>query len=203
MTTKTDICNVAAGYARQDTTIVDFATDTTVLAQRCRRFYDNAKSLVLSMYPWAFARSVINLATVDVTSIEGYTYVYAFPSQAYTLISVSPQGLNSADLIEGIDYAVFTSADLLSVEIHTNVEQAKAEIINKIPDETTFTPLFSNLLSALLSVNLAGVYKLSSEDMTAVTNNYAFIKNEAEIATANQEKRLVGEYNPYVEDRGN
>lgn len=202
MTTKADICNLALGYAKQDSTISNFTTDTSTAGKRCRRFYEISKRRVLAMFNWNAAKEFVYLATKEIDSVEGYEYVYAYPSTCLRLVSVSPPGLNSNELLPGNDYAIVKSADGKTKEIHTNIEQAKAEIVSDNVAENNFDPMLESLVAAELSLHIGRLAKLKSADLNDVKENYAFILGQATDLHASEEKRTVTSENHYVEDRG-
>lgn len=200
MSVDTEICNVALGLAKQDATIVSLNEDSTA-ARRCKRFYRPLLKSLLQSYPWPFARRIISLSQLDIESSEGFSYVYAYPPQALSLLTVRVEGVGGDTVLNKEDYTVLVSSDLKSKHIHANADKAKAEVTVDVVDETLFDALFIEYFAAALSVKLGHVYKLAQSDMNDIKQNYAEIKAMAEGLASGEELRSFDSGNEYVDVR--
>jgi hypothetical protein len=97
MTTKTDICNLAIGYAGITTDIDDVDVDQTAEAIQCRRIYQTYLESTLDDFPWSFARATRKLTKMDETD-PYYSQVYAFPSDCLSPVSVIREDMQVSDI---------------------------------------------------------------------------------------------------------
>lgn len=200
MGTKTEIANLALGYAKQDATISSFTEDSTH-ARRVRRFYNQERRMLLQMFPWPFASQVVSLPEKDVESDAGYSFVFKYPDQALNIRPVT----NIASLVQEDTqrkwYEVFLASDLSGREIHTNINPFTVKITYDVENENLFDALFSDLLAASIAVKIAPLYNLDTKDFNLVLQQYALIKREAEKYGANLDNVPFDEENGYVEAR--
>jgi hypothetical protein len=161
MTSKIDICNLALIEAEYDETITNI-DERSVAAERCKRLYDVCRKELLCKYPWSFATRFVNLSLLT-EDIEGYKYVYVYPSDALKLsatylnedefrnkrLSVKQKGNERVGLYDGRKV------------IFSDTEKSFAEIIVDEEVEENFSNLFVRLLYLEMALRLA---KLSGAD---------------------------------------
>ncbi len=68
--------------------LTDLDTDTSTVAQACRRTYVAVRDLVLEAHPWRFARKRTNLSAAVATPSWGFDHQYELPSDCLRVLSV-------------------------------------------------------------------------------------------------------------------
>ena len=87
--TKTEICNRALAVLGHDRTIMDFDTDDSTEALRCRLFFDNAYLNVLASHNWDFA-AVERPFRLSWRNGQGYASIVR-PADCAKLVSVESE----------------------------------------------------------------------------------------------------------------
>ena len=81
--TKVTICNQALNLLGADV-ITSFTDTSNDAASICSNIYDTVKNMTLSMYPWSFALTKIELTQSSTSPINEWTYRYDLPGDALT-----------------------------------------------------------------------------------------------------------------------
>lgn len=122
-------------------TITDFDTDTSREAIVCRLHYPQVKDEVLTILPWRFAETQVDLGA---TLQDGPTYqfkrAFQLPGDVVKVIKTN--------LVEGTDWAVVGDT------LFANDNSVKITYTKRVEDTSLFTPIFTSLIMTLLASRL-------------------------------------------------
>jgi hypothetical protein len=160
-----EIANLALSLAGCGGPIASMA-EASVEARECLLHYASCRDLLLRSHPWNFAQRQAALADTGST-INGWAYVYQWPSDCLTLHHVRAGGYDATQLIWSnetlpaslgttvlyppVPFDIGVTSDGLSRTILTDAYQAYASYTAAVSIVTLFDPLFSDALSYLLA----------------------------------------------------
>jgi hypothetical protein len=149
-----DICNTALGYLGDDATVASIdPPEGSPQADHCARLYPIARDSALESHAWGFATARKALGDPLGTTRDGWTYVYAAPSDMLKPQAVLPDGWTRDD--DPVEFTVEID-DTGQTLILTDEGTATLRYTRKITDTGKFTPLFVDALAWMLASKLAG-----------------------------------------------
>ena len=140
MATEVSICSNALRKLGDDP--ITSLTDDTERARLCNAFYEPTRDAVLRAHPWNFAIERQALSKLVSTPIFDYAYEFTLPTSPYCLRVLKMEYEDYIFKIEG--------RKLLSDQ-----GDAKILYIAQITDPAKFDPMFTELLTARLTAELA------------------------------------------------
>lgn len=180
------ICNMALAYIGDVAKITSLnTTDATVTpydnsaqAVHCKRYFSEAREILLQQMAWSFATRRMPLAKVTDARSEEWAFAYGYPNNAVRVFAVLPPGA-------GDDYSasihgtavVQNSTGERSIQsfahyvplpftveqdndghrvIYTNTDEAVGRYNILITDARQYSPLFRNCLALKLASMLSG-----------------------------------------------
>ena len=176
ITSKTDICNLAADLL-SGATIADIDSPTTADESLYARWYDHCRQKVLREHPWNFAAKRAILAASATAPLFGYEAQFPFPADYMRLLTVETD--------DGIQYShelyqIEAGALLLSTNLGDSTS-ARIRYVHDIEDVTKFDSLFIEYLA--LTIALALAFKIT-ESNTSVERVGQLTKQAAAMAKA-------------------
>jgi hypothetical protein len=153
-----DCCNLALSRIGHGTLRpISALTDNTEHAQACARVFPRILAMVLEEYVWPFARTCKALAATTADAPSGWSYAYAVPSDARSVLYV-----------EGEDFIpewLPLSESRSRWEIHADPATSGQLIVSDVPDawayyirdvtQLQFTPeLFGDLVAWRLAAEV-------------------------------------------------
>jgi len=145
MATEVSICSNALRRLGDDP--ITSLTDDTERARLCNAFYTDARDAVLRSHPWNFAITRASLAKLSDTPAYGFNYQYSLPTNPYCLRVLE---MEYPDYIFKVENVATHGRVLL-----TDEGTAKILYIARITDTNLFDPMFVDVLTAKLSLDLA------------------------------------------------
>tara|TARA_R100001530_G_scaffold129724_1_gene100216 strand:- start:205 stop:786 length:582 start_codon:yes stop_codon:yes gene_type:complete len=145
MATEVSICSNALRRLGDDP--ITSLTDDTERARLCNAFYTDSRDAVLRSHPWNFAINRATLAQLSATPAYGFGYQYSLPTSPYCLRVLE---MEYSDFIFKVENQATHGRVLL-----TDESEAKILYIAKITDTTLFDPMFTDILTQKLAVDLA------------------------------------------------
>jgi hypothetical protein len=145
MATEVSICSNALRRLGDDP--ITSLTDDTERARLCNAFYTDARDAVLRSHPWNFAITRASLAQLLDTPAYGFGYQYSLPTNPYCLRVLE---MEYPDYIFKVENVATHGRVLL-----TDEGTAKILYIARITDTNLFDPMFIDVLTAKLSLDLA------------------------------------------------
>ena len=142
-----EICNLALAHIGQGP--INSLEELSPQAKKCNLFYTNTRDSLLRQFPWNFSTRNILLSQVD-DSIPGWAYIYQHPPTAlwvrkvFTKDNVDPEIPNEYEIIS-TGTEKYICCDLL---------QAYAKCTIRIEDTTLFDPLFVDVFTYKLAMDL-------------------------------------------------
>ena len=169
MATEVSICSNALRRLGDDP--ITSLTDDTERARLCNSFYIDARDAVLRCHPWNFAITRASLAQLSDTPSYGFAYQYSLPTSPYCLRVL---GMEYADYIFKVENYSTHGRVLL-----TDESTAKILYIARITDTAQFDPMFTDVLTAKLAVDLAYPITNSASLQTQMQKLYQTKLSEA------------------------
>jgi hypothetical protein len=160
MSTPEYICNLALFRVRADE--IGSLDEKSVNAEKCRVLYPHIQQMVLTEYPWGFARATRALSLKTETPVE-WEYAFDYPTdcvKARYLVPTDDQG----ETITGYNVNLYEDEPIhfeLSLgedgnkAILTNYEHVQLVYTRNVEDVTLWDTLFSDLVAWRLAVDLA------------------------------------------------
>lgn len=133
--------------------------------------YPAVRKSCLSIHPWNFAITEVELPAVTGGSSFKHQYQYNWPSDCLRLLRV----------YDDPDYKVKGRS------VYTNSDSCKIRYIFDNVDTTTWTPTFDNLVAHKLAAELAYPITKSTSLMEAMTNLYGRFVIEAKAIDASED----------------
>lgn len=158
MPSPVDICNMALSHIGSDAIVSSIEPpDGGVEAGHCARFYNLARTAMLELGNWSFARTRAQLAEVTNTS-TAYEFAYALPSDCLRAQRVLRLSSNSIFTIESFEINESSSADFVieGQVLRTNEPEAVLLYTTDVVDSTQFTPSYVSALGYMLASYVAG-----------------------------------------------
>lgn len=203
MADRLTIWNMALGRVSENITVDDIS-ETSALAAACRRFYDNARDATLAEFPWGFAKRVGALTAISDPPSTGWTYLYAYPTQAIAVHSVGllqrqaasvyPDDYFNARTVyqpyvapnpwEQLGYTTSGGADVTC--IGSDVEDAYARWTRRVTDESKFPPLFVDALAWRLALDVSTVVTRQPQFQTTAWNGFDAVIARAKAHSARE-----------------
>jgi hypothetical protein len=165
-----DICNIALARIGVTQTIGNLSTEQSKEARNCRLFYPLARDEVLERVPWPFAVRVKALAQLTEAEImPGFSYGYAQPADAASIIEVIPagdvavaagyycncQGPWSPPRKGAYAFRRAMSDDGTTPVILSNLDDAYAVYVSKVTNTAAFSTMMVSLIADRLAMELA------------------------------------------------
>jgi len=185
MTTQVEIFNQALSLIGK-TERVQSPTETSVAAQNCSLWYDQARRLVLSVHPWFCATRVARLALdkardwdavwVNTDPPEPWYYSYGLPSDCLRPQYLTTFGRFRPGNMQSGKQVIFTNE--YQPVLHYTFDETRPEIWD--PD---LRQAISTTLAAFISHGMTGERTLTRD----LVNQVGMIINQAALAQANTE----------------
>jgi hypothetical protein len=203
-----EIANLALSHAGAGGPIASLSESSNE-ARECLLHYAACRDTVLRSHQWNFALRQVDLADTG-TTVDGWAYVYQYPSDCLTLHAVRaggydanaiiwstetlPASLGTAVLYPPVPYSVGVTSDGTARTILTDAYLAVATYTAAVTGVPAFDPLFTDALSFLLAARvtprltgkrdvIADCYKLYQTTLNAAMTRDA---NEAAPAAVPQ-----------------
>lgn len=142
-----EICNLALAHIGQGS--INDLEELSPQAKKCNLFYTNTRDSLLRQFPWNFSTKSILLSQVD-TTIPGWNFVYQYPPTALWVRKVFNQ--DDTDPETPYEYEITTTGT--EKYICCDLYQAYAKCTIRVEDTTLFDPLFVDVLTYKLSLDL-------------------------------------------------
>jgi hypothetical protein len=149
MASKTDIANLAIAHIGIGKEISNLETERSEEAIACRKFYDLARQAVLSDLDWSFSTRFEDLALVETSPTDEWSYSYRYPSFCLNIRRIV-SGTRNDTLKSRVPFRVVS--DDLGYLIYTDMEQAKVEFTYDITNSEFFPAEFVMALSFRLAM---------------------------------------------------
>jgi hypothetical protein len=158
--TPEDVCNLALFRVRADE--IGSLDEQSVNAEKCRVLYPHIRDMVLTEYPWGFARATRALSRKEDTPVE-WEYAFDYPNdcvKARYLVPTNDQG----ETISGYNVNLYDEQPIhwelgLGEDgkkvILTNYEHVHLVYTRQVDDVLLWDALFTDLLAWRLAVDLA------------------------------------------------
>lgn len=153
-TTDIAICNLALGHIGRAS--INAFDERTAEARECAKFYDHARTTLLAMSMWTFARRRAALAEVTNDYPERWAYAYVLPNDSTGILRIIPE-YDVRNNPVPIDFEVKGG------RLYTNVSPATAEFKIDVTDPSKFGSLFVDALSFHLASYIARPLTKSSK----------------------------------------
>ena len=145
--TDVTICSHALQLLGENT-IASFA-DGTVQANVCSELYPDIRDMVLTMYPWSFSISKVDLQRSSTSPTNEWTYAYPMPSDSMTNV---PRAVFSSSAVGASPVA--GGWEVYRGEIFTDFTAVTIDY-QKRPMEAEMPSYFVQLLKYALAMHLA------------------------------------------------
>ena len=142
-----DICNLALAHIGQSP--INDLNELSPQAKKCNLFYSNTRDSLLRQFPWNFSTRNILLSQVDDT-VLGWSYIYQHPPTALWIRKVFSAG--DVDPEFKNEYEITSTGT--EKYICCDIAQAYAKCTIRIEDTTLFDPLFVDVLTYKLAMDL-------------------------------------------------
>lgn len=143
---KVTICNTALSRIGISSFITSIE-EASIEAAACRVVYDQSVERLLREFPWPFAQAYVELTLVadeDSTPWKtDWAYRYRYPSAAVTIRRIVTQ-LGRKESVAA-PYSIGRDSD--GKLIHTDIEDAIADITYRETDPSLFDPMFASAVS--------------------------------------------------------
>ena len=145
MATEVSICSNALRRLGDDP--ITSLTDDTERARLCNSFYEDSRDAVLRSHPWNFAITRASLAKLSTAPAYGFANQFALPTNPYCLRVL---GMEYEDYIFKVENVATHGRVLLTDESTANIIY-----VARITDTVLFDPMFVDVLTQKLAVDLA------------------------------------------------
>ena len=190
---KVEVCNLSLGAIGVGSSgnIQDFyPADTSEEARACTRVFPHCMSILMRepSVDWTFARTSVALASSSDT-VQGYTYVYAFPSNCARLVvlapvDVDPWALPSSQWVW--THSVRMATDGQSKLVATHLKDPVAHYIANVTDPSFADSLFRETLIWLVAKHLSLNLRTSPAMATNAAQQYVQALSAASAANGNE-----------------
>jgi hypothetical protein len=140
MSSEVQICNVALSKLGESPIIA--LTEDSKAGRACNLIYTDTRDNLLRAHPWNFAVRRASLARLTTIPAYGFAYEYQLPTGCLKVLSMDPEGDDIKFKVEGR-------------KVLTDEAPANLLYIIRVTDSTQFDTLFTEVLSAKLSAELA------------------------------------------------
>ena len=146
------ICNQALNLLGADV-ISSFSDTTNDAATVCNNIYDTIKKQTLSLYPWSFALTKVQLARSSTTPINEWSYQYDLPSTAVSGTPLQVYNSSATRVLPIQDYELLYTAS--GPTIATNESSIYIDYITSAVSEGLMPSYFVQLLVYMMAWHLA------------------------------------------------
>jgi hypothetical protein len=150
--TSVKICNQALNLLGADT-ISSFNDASNDASTVCNNIYDTVKRQALSMYPWSFALTKVQLARSSTTPINEWAYQYDLPSTAVSGTPLQVYNSSSTRILPIQNYEILYTGS--GPTIATNEENIYIDYITSGISEGLMPSYFVQLLVYMMAWHLA------------------------------------------------
>lgn len=167
----TDICNLALGKLGPATGFLTaFDTDTSVVAQNCRRVFAAMRDEVTEIHPWRFARRRAALAASVTVPAWGYKQQFVLPSDFLRLLATQ----NTGD-----DYELEGNALLCDDDAPLYIRY-----LARVTDTSQFSPTFVSALACRIAIEICEpVTKSTTKKQSLMAEYTALLKQAQRVET--------------------
>ena len=152
MSSDIEICNIALARVAHTQPIVSFS-EKSKAAELCAVFYAPMRDLVLQVFPWPFAGSVVALADIR-SPASGWAYRYRYPANCLKVRDIVQPGWRRS-LTSDLQIPYQIGYDSGGRVIHTDQPEAVCRFTFKVEDSTFFDPQFTDTLAWRIAMELA------------------------------------------------
>jgi hypothetical protein len=146
------ICNQALNLLGADV-ISSFSDTTNDAATVCNNIYDTIKKQTLSLYPWSFALTKVQLARSSTTPINEWSYQYDLPSTAVSGTPLQVYNSSATRVLPIQNYELLYTAS--GPTIATNESSIYIDYITSGISEGLMPSYFVQLLVYMMAWHLA------------------------------------------------
>tara|TARA_R100000654_G_scaffold44332_1_gene70577 strand:- start:239 stop:865 length:627 start_codon:yes stop_codon:yes gene_type:complete len=125
-------------------------TEGTDSAKICDRLYDDLKKYILSIYPWSFAKTKVQLARTSDTPKTEWTYAYALPAD----IIGTPKAVFTTSTAGALPQTEFELYFIDQQRLLADYETVFIDYISDV-DESRFPEFFVYMLRHALAADFA------------------------------------------------
>ena len=150
--TNVTICNQALNLLGADV-ISSFSDTTNDAATVCNNIYDTIKKQTLSLYPWSFALTKVQLARSSTTPINEWSYQYDLPSTAVSGTPLQVYNSSATRVLPIQNYELLYTAS--GPTIATNESSIYIDYITSGISEGLMPSYFVQLLVYMMAWHLA------------------------------------------------
>ena len=210
-TTEVDVCNKA--LAQVGGRAIASLGDTSVEGIACNREYADARDALLKEFTWGFARKQVDLVIKAGETVEGWAYVYTYPTDCVMpreIFNPTGQSVSAAYRVDvdvpistgRIEFERYVSADLGTELICTDQVDAILVYTSRVETVALYTTQFTQALVHLLASQLA--MPIAKDAQLALTQHqlYQIISSGAMATDANEDYKKPIDHNEFVDSRG-
>ena len=146
------ICNQALNLLGADV-ISSFSDTTNDAATVCNNIYDTIKKQTLSLYPWSFALTKVQLARSSTTPINEWSYQYDLPSTAVSGTPLQVYNSSATRVLPIQNYELLYTAS--GPTIATNESSIYMDYVTSGISEGLMPSYFVQLLVYMMAWHLA------------------------------------------------
>jgi hypothetical protein len=146
------ICNQALNLLGADV-ISSFSDTTNDAATVCNNIYDTIKKQTLSLYPWSFALTKVQLARSSTTPINEWSYQYDLPSTAVSGTPLQVYNSSATRVLPIQNYELLYTAS--GPTIATNESSIYIDYVTSGISEGLMPSYFVQLLVYMMAWHLA------------------------------------------------
>ena len=146
------ICNQALNLLGADV-ISSFSDTTNDAATVCNNIYDTVKKQTLSLYPWSFALTKVQLARSSTTPINEWSYQYDLPSTAVSGTPLQVYNSSATRVLPIQNYELLYTAS--GPTIATNESSIYIDYVTSGISEGLMPSYFVQLLVYMMAWHLA------------------------------------------------
>lgn len=152
--TNIDICNMALSHVNSRP-IVSF-DELSEPARQCQTHYELTRRMLLTSYPWGFAKKRQKLARLDIEPTPNWQYIFTYPNDCLKALwlydETGNRHINNVDMITRFE--TFSIADNTRV-IGCDFPKIYLEYTSNVKDVEVFSSDFIDALTYLLASKLS------------------------------------------------
>jgi hypothetical protein len=178
MTSVVGICNLALSHLGLDR--IDSLTEASAQARASALHYEQARDVMLSAYPWSFAKTAVVLAELTNDWPERWEYRFQRPTDCLKILR----------LVSAIDLRNVVTPEpheLRGLSIYGRISPSTLEYIRRVSDPTDFSAMFVDALSWQLASRLAMPLTRDPKLRQVMGETAAIMLNEAMAQDANDQ----------------
>jgi hypothetical protein len=155
MASKTQVCNFALSHLGVGKRITDIDSESSLEADTCNLFYDDALDLVLREFEWPFATKIVTLGLVQENPTDEWAFSYRYPSDCLYLRRILSGRRNDSRQSQ-TPYRLYQ--DDAGSLIYTDMADARVEYTVRVTDvdrfPVDFKMSFSYFLASLIAPSI-------------------------------------------------